>query len=183
MRKHKKVSKVIINAFQFCWPYIILNVLIVSITTIVALSINFINKDIINQLSYDTLQGELSAAFVGLVLMYAFCFLFQKISGFLGALGYNFYQLKVEQFFQDVFNWKSFKCNQEKFFETEFLEQYSFAQKGIKRVSSHILNSYCNNDMIRNITSAQFLRDRKFLYQLTYGDLNTVYDFLLAKDS
>lgn len=140
MRKHKKVSKVIINAFQFCWPYIILNVLIVSITTIVALSINFINKDIINQLSYDTLQGELSAAFVGLVLMYAFCFLFQKISGFLGALGYNFYQLKVEQFFQDVFNWKSFKCNQEKFFETEFLEQYSFAQKGIKRISSHINN-------------------------------------------
>lgn len=53
----------------------------------------------------------------------------------------------------------------------------------INSAMPYILNSYCNNDMIRNITSAQFLKDRKFLYQLTYGDLNTVYDFLLAKDS
>lgn len=138
MKNYQKAGRVIANALQFCWPYVFTNVLVVATITTVNLLINFVSKDIINQLTLDTRGGKLSSAFVGLIIIYAFFYLFQKTSGFLGSLGYNFYKLKVEQFFQDVFNWKSYTYEQEKFFDSTFLEKYSFARKGINRISSHI---------------------------------------------
>lgn len=138
MLKYIKTGRVIAKALLFCWPYILTNIIIVVITTAINILINFVNKDVINQLTIDTVEGKLSKFFIGLILTYAFLYLFQRISGFLGAWGYNFYQLKVDQFFQDVFNWKSYTCEQENFFNSDFLEQYYFARKGITRISSHI---------------------------------------------
>lgn len=45
-------------------------------------------------------------------------------------------------------------------------------------IMSYLLNSYCHTDMIRNITSAQYLNKKAILYKLSYNDLNKVYKYL-----
>jgi len=140
MNKYKKVGIIVSKAFRFCWPYILLNIFVVLLTTFVGILTNFVNSEIVNQLTYDTQQGQLSVAFFALILVYMCFYLFQRVSGFLGSLGYNFFQLKVEQLFQDIFNWKSYDCKQEKFYDNDFLEQFSFAQNGIGKISMYINN-------------------------------------------
>ena len=105
------------KALRFCSPYILVNVFVMSGASIISLIVNIVNKAMINELVASSLMGELSSLFVGLVIVYLLLYFINHANGFLVVLGNNFYRLKVNRLFHEIFMWKSYKTPQEKFFD------------------------------------------------------------------
>jgi len=126
------------KALRFCSPYILVNVFVMSGASIISLIVNIVNKAMINELVASSLMGELSSLFVGLVIVYLLLYFINHANGFLVVLGNNFYRLKVNRLFHEIFMWKSYKTPQEKFFDHKFMEKYAFVSGNTERISSYI---------------------------------------------
>jgi len=126
------------KALRFCSPYILVNVFVMSGASIISLIVNIVNKAMINELVARSLMGELSSLFVGLVIVYLLLYFINHANGFLVVLGNNFYRLKVNRLFHEIFMWKSYKTPQEKFFDHKFMEKYAFVSGNTERISSYI---------------------------------------------
>ena len=134
----KKIIYLFKSALRFCWIYITINILITMIVAAVGISLNLVNREVINRIVIDTNSGQLENIFFALIFAYAGLYVFQKISGFLGSLGVNIYQFKVDELFQNIFNEKVYRSPQEKFFDSDFKDRYTQAAKGVGKISSYI---------------------------------------------
>jgi len=140
MKKMKKVLWIIGKALCFCFPYILVNILVLSASTVIGLAVNVVNKNIINELVANKAIGEISGIFIGLVAAYMILYFVQRASGFLEAFGGNFFRLNVDMLFHKMFMWKSYNTPQIRFFEHEFMEKYSFVSGSTNKISSYIGN-------------------------------------------
>ena len=138
MQNLKKIIYLFKTALRFCWIYITINILITMIVAAVGISLNLVNREVINRIVIDTNSGQLENIFFALIFAYAGLYVFQKISGFLGSLGVNIYQFKVDELFQNIFNEKVYRSPQEKFFDSDFKDRYTQAAKGVGKISSYI---------------------------------------------
>lgn len=138
MLKVRKIAGLIKTAIRFCWIYILLNILITAIIATVGISLNLVNREVINRIVIDTNAGQIESIFFALIFAYAGLYVFQRISGFLGSLGVNIYQFKVDQLFQDMFNYKAYQTPQEYFFDNDFRDKYAQAGKGVGKISNFI---------------------------------------------
>jgi ABC-type multidrug transport system fused ATPase/permease subunit len=86
---NKKVWWVLKTALRFCLPYILVNILIVSLSTGVVLFINIVNKNIVNSLSAGIDAGELPKVFFILVFVYIILYILYFTFGFIKAFGSN----------------------------------------------------------------------------------------------
>ncbi|MGI6561345.1 MAG: ABC transporter ATP-binding protein [Clostridia bacterium] len=135
---NKKVWWVLKTALRFCLPYILVNILIVSLSTGVVLFINIVNKNIVNSLSAGIDAGELPKVFFILVFVYIILYILYFTFGFIKAFGSNFYRLNVDLLFHKIFMYKSYATSQERFFDHEFMEKYSFVSGNTSKISSYI---------------------------------------------
>lgn len=138
MQNFKKIVYLFKTALKYCWIYIALNILITIIIATVGISLNLVNREVINRLVMDTNSGQIENIFFALIFAYAGLYIFQRISGFLGSLGVNVYQFKVDELFQDIFNSKVYRSPQEKFFDSDFKDRYAQATKGVGKISNYI---------------------------------------------
>ena len=138
MQNFKKIVYLFKTALKYCWIYIALNILITIIIATVGISLNLVNREVINRLVMDTNSGQIENIFFALIFAYAGLYIFQRISGFLGSLGVNVYQFKVDELFQDIFNRKVYRSPQEKFFDSDFKDRYAQATKGVGKISNYI---------------------------------------------
>lgn len=138
MQNFKKIVYLFKTALKYCWIYIALNILITIIIATVGISLNLVNREVINRLVMDTNSGQIENIFFALIFAYAGLYIFQRISGFLGSLGVNVYQFKVDELFQDIFNSKVYRSPQEKFFDSDFKDRYAQAAKGVGKISNYI---------------------------------------------
>ncbi len=135
---HKKVLWIVNTGIRFCLPYISVYVLCVLSSTLVGILLNIINKNIINELSTSSSLGRITGTFLGLITVFVLFYIFQSASGFLMAFGQNFYRLNVSMLFQKIFMWRTYQTPQERFFDTEFMEKYSFASNAVGKIDAYI---------------------------------------------
>lgn len=128
------------KAFHFCFLNIMVYVFLLLCPSLANLLINLVNKNIVNELIKNTTYGFISKKFLWLILLYLMLYLTQRISGFIIAMGKNFYRFDVDQLFHTIFMWKSYCTNQEYFFERDFMEKYSYISGKNDKVSSYISN-------------------------------------------
>lgn len=138
MKKVIKVIWILKKAFRFCFPYILVNILVLSLSTTIGLLMNIVNKNIVNELVADTAIGKTTGLFVGLVVAYIVLYFVGMASKFLNAYGKNFFRLNVDKLFHGIFMWKSYKTPQERFFDQKFMENYSFICNNTSKISTYI---------------------------------------------
>ena len=134
----KKTIWVLRKALHFCFPYILVNILVLCLATAIGLLINVANRSLVNELNASTGLGTVSSTFTGLVIFYLVLYFIQRISGFITVFGYNFYRLNVDFLFHKLFMWKTLRTPQEKFYDHKFMEKYSFVCGNTTRISSYI---------------------------------------------
>ena len=134
----KKAVWVLGKAIRFCLPYILVNVLVLSLSAAIGLLMNVINRSIVNELIANTAIGTISSVFIGFVILYLVLYFIQHAGGFITVFGYNFYRLNVDCLFHKLFMWKSYRTPQEKFFDHEFMENYSFVCGNTSKISAYI---------------------------------------------
>lgn len=134
----KKVSWILRKAIRFCFPYILVNILILGLSVIIGLLINVVNRNMVNELVANTGIGVASSVFIGLVVLYLVLYFIQSVSKFITVFGYNFFRLNVDLLFHKIFMWKSYRTPQEKFFDHKFIENYSFVCGNTNKISSYI---------------------------------------------
>ena len=130
------------TALRFCFPYIIVNIMILILATLMSLAVTFINRAIVNELSVSMARGQISTLFVGLVITYLLIYFCQQASGFLQAFGNNFFRFNVNSLFRRLFMWKSYNTPQDHFYNPKFMETYSFVSGQTDKISSYI-SSIC----------------------------------------
>lgn len=135
---YKKTSKILGIAFKFCFPYILVNILITLLITAFSLFMNIINKDLTNELISSISVGQVSTYFIVLLIVYISLFFLQSQSGFISVLGNNFFRLNVDELFRKIFMYKSNKTKQTDFFDHEFMDRYSFVNGKIETISTFI---------------------------------------------
>lgn len=134
----KKTLWVLGKAIHFCFPYILVNVLVLSLATAINLLINVANRNLVNELNASIGLGTVSSAFTGLVILYLVLYFIQRTSGFITVFGYNFYRLNVDFLFHKLFMWRAFRTPQERFYDHVFMEKYSFVCGNTSKISSYI---------------------------------------------
>lgn len=134
----KKAMWVLGKALRFCFPYILVNILVLSLATAVSLLISVASRNVVNALNASIGTGTVSSAFTGLVILYLVLYFIQGASGFMAALGKNFYRLNVDFLFHKLFMWKTCQTPQEKFYDHEFMEKYSFVCGNTSKISDYI---------------------------------------------
>ena len=134
----KKAVWVLDKAIRFCFPYIMVNIAVRCFTTAISLSVNIINKNIVNMLNARSAMGTMGSAFIGLVILYLFLYFIQGTSSFITVFGYNFYRFKVDSLFHKIFMWKTYQTPQKSFFDHEFMEKYSFVSGNTSKISEYI---------------------------------------------
>lgn len=134
----KKVFWIVKTSVRFCWSYISVFVLCILSSTIIGVLFHVLNKNIVNELAANASLGKADGLFFVLVTAFVLLYLFQRASGFLITFGKNFYRLNVSMLFQKIFMWRTYQMPQEKFFDTEFMEKYSFAQNAVWKIDGYI---------------------------------------------
>ena len=136
----KKIVWIIKKAISNCYKQIILYIIILSLSTLATIALNLINKDMVNALSESTALGRVSSLFVGLVIGYMLLYFFNMASGFLWVYGNNYFRLGADEYFHKIFMIKTEQMPQESFFNTDFMEKYSFVRDNTNKISSYIGN-------------------------------------------
>lgn len=138
MKKINKILWIVKTAIKNCFWYILINIIILVISTIFTLLINLINKDIVNELTANISTGYISNLFIGLIITYMILYFLNMANGFLVTFGYNFYRLNVDLLFHKIFMWKSYDTLQEYFLKHDFMEKYSFVSGNTSKISSYL---------------------------------------------
>jgi len=92
----------------------------------------------VNALSESMALGKVSSLFIGLVIAYMVLYFISRASGFLWVFGYNYFRCDVDEFFHKIFMIKTDEIPQEKFFDTAFMEKYTFVRKNTDKISSYL---------------------------------------------
>ncbi len=138
MERTKKTLWIVSTAFRYCFKYIFVYIFVTAIMTLVDVGMRFLMKNIVNSLELGAQLGKFTSTIAGLIIAYMLLYMLRRVSGFTGAFGKNFYRLNVDMFFRKIFMWRAYNTPQEKFFETEFNEKYSFASGAVGRISDYI---------------------------------------------
>lgn len=138
MQNTKKVLWVITKSLRFCFPYILVNILILTFSNFISLAINLMNKNLINSLTIHSTWDALKSIVIGLLIAYIVLYILQKTSTFLTTFGVNFYRLNVDQLFHKIFMWKSCNTPQEEFFHHDFMDKYAHVSNNTSKISSFI---------------------------------------------
>ena len=107
-----KIFWILKKAFKYCFPFIFVNILVLSFSSGIGLAINIVNKNIVNELAASAGTGKISALFIGFVISYLTLYFVQMARGFLVVFGRNFYRLNVELLFNKIFMWKRYTAPQ-----------------------------------------------------------------------
>lgn len=134
----KKTIWILKKAIRFCFPYILVYVLVLSLTTTIRLLINVTSRSLVNQLQASVGLGTVSSAFTGLVILYLILYFMERASGFVEVFGFNFYRLNVNFLFHKLFMWKAGRTPQEKFYDHVFMDKYAFVCGNTSKISDYI---------------------------------------------
>lgn len=133
---------VLAKAIHFCFPYIFVNILILSFATLLSFAMAFMNRLLLNELTIDTAREQISVLFIVFLIIYLSFYLLSQVGGYLRAFGYNYFRFNVDALFQRIFMWKSYRTSQEQFYDPKFMETYAFVSGQTGKISSYI-NDLC----------------------------------------
>lgn len=136
----KKSIRILNKTIRYCFGPIIVFTLILALDTALGIILTVLNKDMINALTDSIPLGTVSSLFTGLAAGYMILYFFQAGMGFLWTFGYNYFRLSIDGFFNRLFLIRSGETPQERFFDTAFMEKYSFVRDNTARISSYLRN-------------------------------------------
>lgn len=135
----KETFWVLRKIFRNCSRYIIGYVFIALLSTAITVGVNLLNRSLLNRLVQDTAGGSLSGASLGLAVSYIAAWLCSTFIGFFLAFGNNLFRLKVDVFLQKLFMYKSIRTDQDRFFDSRFMDSYTFISSNAYRGSYFML--------------------------------------------
>jgi ATP-binding cassette subfamily B protein len=136
--KFYKVMWILKKAVRYCFIPLLVNVLIMSFITLLNVVINIVNKNMVNELTEIIGLNKVSGLFIGLVILYLMIYFLKMASNFLSVFGGNFCSFKVTAFFHRLFMLKSNEIEQEKFFDSAFMDKYSFVSGNTGKINMYI---------------------------------------------
>lgn len=134
----KKSAWVLKKSIRYCFNPIIVFCLVLAIQTVSSIAVNILNKNMINALTDSIPLGTVSSLFISLVIGYMVLYFFYSSMGFLHVFGFNYFRFRTNEFFHKLFLIRSSQTPQEKFFDTAFMEKYSFVRDNTTKISSYI---------------------------------------------
>lgn len=135
----KETFWVLRKIFRNCSRYIIGYVFIALLSTAITVGVNLLNRSLLNRLVQDVAVGSLSGASVGLAASYIAVWLCSTFIGFFLAFGNNLFRLKVDVFLQKLFMYRSIRTDQGRFFDSRFMDSYTFISNNAYRGSYFLL--------------------------------------------
>ncbi len=136
----KQTVWIMTRVLRYCFKYILGLVLVFSFSSLIRVGVNFLNRNVINELTENAAAGRISVLFFICLICYLVVWLLSIFQGYLEAFANNLFRLKVDVFMQKIFMKKSVQITQERFFETDFQNQYSFVCGNTNRASAYIFN-------------------------------------------
>lgn len=128
------------TSIQYCFRGIIWFIFILTLNTVLRVSINLVNRSMVNELISSAQQKSLSNLFILFVIIYLIIWLTKQAMGFAWVYGINCYRLDVDGFFHKLFLYRSYHTRQEQFFNTSFMDTYKFVSEHTNAISTFIQN-------------------------------------------
>ena len=125
---------------KYCYKQILLLIFVLSMSSFINIAINILNKEMVNSLSKSVALNTVTSLFIVLVIVYMLFYFLNLASRFLLTFGDNYFRLNVDEFFHKIFMIKSEQMPQENFFDTNFMDKYSFVERNTSKISSYIGN-------------------------------------------
>ena len=104
-------------------------ILIFIISSTISIGVNWLNKLIINEIMVSIDRTYISSYLYIILITYLLFWLISNFIGYMEAFANNLFRLKVDVFVQKLLMVKSIGIEQEKFYDTEFIDKYSFLSK------------------------------------------------------
>ena len=137
----KKTIWMLKTSFRFCFFPIFITVLINSLAPLFEISINLLNRNMVNSLSDGADKGQFPYLFIWLSATYLLLYFINTAMGWLALSGWYHFSSKINGFFRKIFLYKSYKMSNEKLLDSDFLDKYSFISRNLDSVSVFI-NAY-----------------------------------------
>ena len=134
----KKSIWVLKKSLRYCYKSLIVLSLTLIMHAVFTLAVNILEKNMVNALADSIPLGTISSLFIGLVVGYMVFYFFYSSMGFLQVFGYNYFRFHIDEFFHKLFLVRSGQTPQERFFDTAFMEKYSFVRDNTNKISSYI---------------------------------------------
>lgn len=136
--KFFKVIWILKHAFRYCFIPLLVSIVIASFITLLNIAINIVNKYMVNELTALIGLNKVTGLFIGLVALYLMMYFLKMASNFLSVFGGNFCSFKVTAFFHRLFMYKSVQIEQEKFYDSSFMDKYSFISGSTGKINMYI---------------------------------------------
>lgn len=146
----KSVLWIMKKIFKYCWKYVFLLGFVFLISSLIQVSVSFLNKLVVNELLINIGENKLSVIFIFLLISYLLAWLISLLIGYLHAFANNLFRLKIDVFIQKIFMRKSSEFQQEKFLDTDFMDKYSYINNNIYKANVFIFKLF--SILFSNIT-------------------------------
>lgn len=133
---------IIKKVLRFCYRYVIALAFVFLLSSFITLGVNILNKTTVNILINDIRNNHLSITFIFSLAGYLVIWLLSSFIGYIEAFANNIFRLKVDVFMQKLFMKKINETDQELFFDTSFMEKYTFINNNTNRASLFIFKVF-----------------------------------------
>lgn len=126
------------KVFRFCFKYLFGLIFVFIISSLISVGVNGLNKVVIDELMLSIKIQEISKMLIAILFIYLFIWFLSNYFGYLEAFANNMFRLKVDVFMQKLFMKKSVDTKQEQFYDSEFMDKYTFVSNNTYMASVFI---------------------------------------------
>ena len=123
------------KVIRFCFKYIIGLMAVFLFSSFITVSVNFLNKLVVNEILQKT---SLNYIFYLILFAFLLVWLLSRFIGYLEAFANNLFRLKVDMFLHKILMKKSVDTEQEMFYCSDFMEKYTYVCSNTNMASTLI---------------------------------------------
>lgn len=139
MKSLKIMWTYICISFRYCFFGIALFAFILLFNSFVRLLFDFTSKYLTNQITDSIAVGFNKYIWFSLSF-FLVVFALTRLSGHLYQIGFDYFRIKLEQLFRRVFLYRAYNTEHDKFFDADYMNRYTFADKNVTKVVDFVGN-------------------------------------------
>ena len=126
-------------SFRYCFFGIALFAFILLFNSFVRLLFDFTSKYLTNQIT-DSIGVGFNKYIWFSLSFFLVVFALTRLSGHLYQIGFDYFRIKLEQLFRRVFLYRAYNTEHDKFFDADYMNRYTFADKNVTKVVDFVGN-------------------------------------------
>ena len=139
MKSLKKMWTYIRISFRYCFFGIAFFAFILLFNSFVRLLFDFTSKYLTNQIT-DSIGVGFNKYIWFSLAFFLVAFALTRLSGHLYQIGFDYFRIKLEQLFRRVFLYRAYNTEHDKFFDADYMNRYTFADRNVTKVVDFVGN-------------------------------------------